>query len=621
MQLPGATGSRATTLAILALAGVTLDTRLRYGNDAADPHRQLSEPDYQSGALAHLEGEVGQLKGMLGAAQSTIGGMQEKITRLEAFFEPPVVPEPAQSPSGAVGADRRGQQHDGTSLRNADYKEGGGEAGANPLEARLGAVENALQAEKEAANKRLGALERRVDGLEASDDATANGEDEFPGSQRRPRRRRRRRAQKSQTSCTPSALTSRTDAAMAACCPAASSGGHRRYLQTNCAMPDTCPSLECADVFTPYFEECEDTLVQSMGAGELDGLRSFYADCEEMSSNAQLMLDSAQPAMIFHLLVVDEEANAEAQRLFDVAPGVQPLGPLHPISPPPPSVAPPPPDQANPGDGGEVVQEFRRICSKGNLTTCAPRCNVATYGYLLSIEIDGRGTVMTCNKYDNKFSWQGQASLGGFIGSDFAAFFSSVTSGAAGAYSVEIASDQRIGTGLTIRSGQNVLVIGHLQDQASLPRWQFYGVDPDNPETPSDWGLLVQDGASLSAKQVQLGDVRQGSRYQVRGIFRLHSSTLFGMITVFSGGSFQAESSTLLGELIVQGVDRGGAERWSSLARPTARLADCTLTPGTHLQILGGSISLLRSEGFVSELAISQNEAWANGNFCIDSTS
>ena len=74
MQLPAATSSRATTLAILALAGVTLDTRLRYGNDAADPHRQLSEPDDQSGALAHLEGEVGQLKGMLGAAQSTIGG-------------------------------------------------------------------------------------------------------------------------------------------------------------------------------------------------------------------------------------------------------------------------------------------------------------------------------------------------------------------------------------------------------------------------------------------------------------------------------------------------------------------------------------------------------------------
>ena len=98
MQLPAATNSsRATTLAILALAGVTLDTRLRYGNDAADPRRQLSEPDDQSGALAHLEGEVGQLKGMLGAAQSTIGGMEKKITKLEAFFEPLEENEPDQS--------------------------------------------------------------------------------------------------------------------------------------------------------------------------------------------------------------------------------------------------------------------------------------------------------------------------------------------------------------------------------------------------------------------------------------------------------------------------------------------------------------------------------------------
>ena len=45
MQLPAASGSRATTLAILALAGVTLDTRLRYGNGADGPRRQLSEPD------------------------------------------------------------------------------------------------------------------------------------------------------------------------------------------------------------------------------------------------------------------------------------------------------------------------------------------------------------------------------------------------------------------------------------------------------------------------------------------------------------------------------------------------------------------------------------------------
>ena len=73
-------------------------------------------------------------------------------------------------------------------------------------------------------------------------------------------------------------------------------------------------------------------------------------------------------------------------------------------------------------DGAVAVHEFRRVCSGANLTSCIPICNQSTYGYLLSIEIDSRGTVLTCNKYDGTFSWQGQASLGGYIGSDFDSF-------------------------------------------------------------------------------------------------------------------------------------------------------------------------------------------------------
>jgi hypothetical protein len=46
------------------------------------------------------------------------------------------------------------------------------------------------------------------------------------------------------------------------------------------------------------------------------------------------------------------------------------------------------------------------VCTKANLVACAPVCDDQTYGFLLSIEIDGRGTVMTCNKYDGSFSWQ-----------------------------------------------------------------------------------------------------------------------------------------------------------------------------------------------------------------------
>ena len=54
--------------------------------------------------------------------------------------------------------------------------------------------------------------------------------------------------------------------------------------------------------------------------------------------------------------------------------------------------------------GLEAAQEFRRVCAKANLVSCAPACDEQTYGFLLSIEIDGRGTVMTCNKVDGVFS-------------------------------------------------------------------------------------------------------------------------------------------------------------------------------------------------------------------------
>ena len=56
---------------------------------------------------------------------------------------------------------------------------------------------------------------------------------------------------------------------------------------------------------------------------------------------------------------------------------------------------------------------------------------------MLHIEIDGQGTTMTCNRYDGTFSWQGLASLGGYVktdGADYGAFFSAVVSGAAGVY-------------------------------------------------------------------------------------------------------------------------------------------------------------------------------------------
>ena len=77
---------------------------------------------------------------------------------------------------------------------------------------------------------------------------------------------------------------------------------------------------------------------------------------------------------------------------------------------------------------------------------------------------------MTCNKMGQLFSWQGQASLGGYIGEDFEAFFSSVVSGAAGTYLTTLLADAGISTGLTIQPGQAVVVSGG-QSLAAAPAW------------------------------------------------------------------------------------------------------------------------------------------------------
>ena len=45
-----------------------------------------------------------------------------------------------------------------------------------------------------------------------------------------------------------------------------------------------------------------------------------------------------------------------------------------------------PPRQGEGGSGAAVgVSEFRRVCSRANLTACAPPCNPASDGFLLSV--------------------------------------------------------------------------------------------------------------------------------------------------------------------------------------------------------------------------------------------
>jgi len=82
---------------------------------------------------------------------------------------------------------------------------------------------------------------------------------------------------------------------------------------------------------------------------------------------------------------------------------------------------------------------------------------------------------------------------GGYLGSDFEAFFSAVVSGAAGVYVGVLLQDAGIETDLVVRPGQRVSLSG----DASLPR-------------PPRWGgggFTVQQRGSLSLRSVAVPEV------------------------------------------------------------------------------------------------------------------
>ena len=289
----------------------------------------------------------------------------------------------------------------------------------------------------------------------------------------------RHRLQEEETLCRGSGMI----AMFSACCPSpGDGGGHRRFMQSvqGCdALPSTC-SATCAPLFIEYFEGCQG-IVDDLAPDQRQMFVIFYGGCQEVEQAAAAMLEDARPAMIFHVVVLNEAAARQAQ-MFGGGSAPAPIGPIGPLPPP-----------TSPVGGAEIAQEFRRVCTTANLTVCVPQCNSLTYGFLLSIEIDGRGTVMTCNVMDGLYAWVGQASLGGYIGDVFAAFFSSVISGASGTYMVKMTADQNVRTDLTIEPGQVVVING---DQR-LPR-------------PPTWGsgrFIVGESASLSLSHMQVDTV------------------------------------------------------------------------------------------------------------------
>ena len=230
----------------------------------------------------------------------------------------------------------------------------------------------------------------------------------------------------------PAQVSARSQSVMRACC-SRGKGGHRR-LQARCKkLPGTCGTMKCAAAFVGFFDDCSSVL----NKGEF---RRFYAGCKELQAQSKRML--LQPVSV---------------QMFKVAIATKPPPSAASPGPPPPSKphsSPPPPPHAS------AVQEYHAVCSSATIETCVPTCNATHHGYVLLATIDGTDTKFSCNVAHGLYSWVGAASEGGYLGVDFQAFFSAVSSGAAGNYLVTMIAAAGISTALTIRAGQIVSING-----------------------------------------------------------------------------------------------------------------------------------------------------------------
>ena len=289
--------------------------------------------------------------------------------------------------------------------------------------------------------------------------------------------------------CTDADLDARSEAAMEACCPTGSEDGHRR-AQAQCSLPDACPSVTCADVFVAFLGDCRHTiLANGMPVSDLDG---FSTQCQELQAQESAL--GLQPVTV-QMFKVQIATGAAPEPVSVPEPSPEPVACTDALES---SYGPgacaqflvsgtcdsfaadslnqafaggcdltcgfcgggqPAPEPSS-STGSSAVQEYHAVCSSATIADCIPTCNATHHGYVLLATIDGTDTKFSCNVAHGLYSWVGAASEGGYLGVDFQAFFSAVSSGAAGNYLVTMIAAAGISTALTIRAGQIVSING-----------------------------------------------------------------------------------------------------------------------------------------------------------------
>eukprot|EP01052_Picozoa_sp_SAG31_P066431 SAG31_NODE_25231_length_465_cov_1.270492_1_plen_155_part_11 len=139
----------------------------------------------------------------------------------------------------------------------------------------------------------------------------------------------------------------------AACCPNGGSSGHRRSLQDQgCEhLPETCP-VACAPLFIDFFEGCQD-MIGELTPTEQHAFAGFHAGCAETAQQQAAISDGAKPALMFHMVVIDQEAEQQQAAMSAPGSGLGQSPPLGPVVLPPASSPTP-----SPHSDSAAVQEF-----------------------------------------------------------------------------------------------------------------------------------------------------------------------------------------------------------------------------------------------------------------------
>ena len=78
-------------------------------------------------------------------------------------------------------------------------------------------------------------------------------------------------------------------------------------MQADCnRLPDACPSLDCAEVYTSFFEDCPDMMLGD------SKYQTFYTNCQELQAQSAAMSLRPLTVLMFRVQIAMVEQQPTA---------------------------------------------------------------------------------------------------------------------------------------------------------------------------------------------------------------------------------------------------------------------------------------------------------------------